>query len=496
MKYYLRIEGVNLGNFVYDTQDLSTIRGSGLAVLKAVTIFDGKSIGGIKLHKTSSGASAGLFEFEVAEDTEFEESDFCNAIRDKLKNSEHIFRYATFAIDVLPFTDSSTDNFIIDREKVLAKNRWQQMQMPSFVIPPKNDNELVCEFDLVSPAKDTKERIKGEEKFVSHGIFQRREYGKRQKQSFVKTELKDYKISESIEKEFVYHFDLLTTNVDKGNLKHKMAVIYLDGNKFGSKQRDLDLDKLKKFDKIKIDYQRNFLASLMEEVTKDKDWQISKDGKTHYQVEILLWGGDEICLVVPAWKGWETVELFFEQTKNLKWQDEQLTHSVGMVFCHHNAPIRRIKKLAESLAELAKERSRNHNHLAYEILESFDHISKDLAEHRRSRCPQIEPLDINSMILDGNKMKKMSKSLREIKSFYPRRKLTEIVINLLSDIENEEEKAELKSYVDSLIHSVRGSIGQENVEKLDEYYEPFDDNKYTALINANELWDYIEEAKQ
>lgn len=29
MKFYLRMEGVNLANFVYDTQDLSTIRGGG-----------------------------------------------------------------------------------------------------------------------------------------------------------------------------------------------------------------------------------------------------------------------------------------------------------------------------------------------------------------------------------------------------------------------------------------------------------------------------------
>jgi len=49
-KYYLRMEGVNLNNFVYETQDLSTIRGSGLLLLKAVD----------DLLATSQQATAGI----------------------------------------------------------------------------------------------------------------------------------------------------------------------------------------------------------------------------------------------------------------------------------------------------------------------------------------------------------------------------------------------------------------------------------------------------
>ena len=36
MQYYLRVEGVNLAHFVYDTQDLSTVRGGSLLLLRAV----------------------------------------------------------------------------------------------------------------------------------------------------------------------------------------------------------------------------------------------------------------------------------------------------------------------------------------------------------------------------------------------------------------------------------------------------------------------------
>ena len=36
MAFYLHIEAVNISNFVYDTQDLSTIRGGGLLLLRAI----------------------------------------------------------------------------------------------------------------------------------------------------------------------------------------------------------------------------------------------------------------------------------------------------------------------------------------------------------------------------------------------------------------------------------------------------------------------------
>jgi hypothetical protein len=485
MKYYLRIEGVNLNNFVYDTQDLSTIRGSGLAILNAVNVLDDKTIEGIKLNKISTGASAGLFSFETA-DSNFDSKNFCQKIREELNNQGNVFRYATFAIDVLPFDQDAT-SFQTHREKTLAQNRWQQMQSPRFVFPLQNKEKKICQIDSITPAKSGKEKIKGEEKFVSQKVFELREYGKTQKQTFVKNQV-ETSTAGKIKKHFSYHLEQLTTNNSKENLHHKMAVIYLDGNDFGAKQRKLDIAKLKTFDTVKTNYQRNFLASLMQNVVSDKngDWKNNNE----FQLEILLWGGDEICLVVPAWKGWEVVELFYNETKELKWDEKPLTHSVGIVFCHHNAPIRRIKELAENLAGLAKDKSRKDNFFAYEILESFDHIGKDLEEHRKKRCPQIEPIDPKVMILDGNKISEITKGIKEVKKFFPRRKLTEIVFNLLASFDNSTD--ERKNIVDDLIKAVSLNLGKENLDKWCRFTKLFE-NPYSAYIHALELWDYVEE---
>ena len=518
-KYYLRIEGVNLNNFVYDTQDLSTIRGSGLAILEAVNLlddieitFDSKTI---KLEKTSSGASAGLFGFTA--DDSVNQKDFIEAVRNYLIDSKSVLRFATFVIDVLPVGD----NFQTDREKIVAENRWRQMQSPRLAIPKfkkdKSDNSLKrvsCEVDSVRHA-EVKERFKGGEKEVSESISKRRKFGKDEKQKFIKREIEDYfddltKISHN----FAYDFDDLTfgkkddhnPNKDKGNLHHKMAVIYLDGNDFGSKQRELGIDKLGEFDKVKTKYQREFLAKLLKKVVDDQEgWQYTRKNlreelETIYQLEILLWGGDEICLVVPAWKGWETLNLFYEETKELYFPDKNapdkipLTHSAGIVFCHHNAPIRRIKNLASDLADLAKSKSRQKNYFAYEILESFDHISKDLEQHRKSRCPQIEPLDEKNSILDGEQMTAIREQFQKLKVFLPRRKLTQIVLNLLSPVENDEDKTEREETIANLIESVEKSVG-EHKPQLEAFIKLFENNKYTAWIHALELWDYIEEEK-
>lgn len=40
MSYYLRVEGVNLGNFVNDTNDLATIRGGSLLLLEAMELVE------------------------------------------------------------------------------------------------------------------------------------------------------------------------------------------------------------------------------------------------------------------------------------------------------------------------------------------------------------------------------------------------------------------------------------------------------------------------
>ena len=71
---------------------------------------------------------------------------------------------------------------------------------------------------------------------------------------------------------------------------------------------------------------------------------VMDDGKDALRLEVLLWGGDEFTLVVPAWKGLEVLERFFQIAARLEFgSDVPMTHRAAVIFCHHNAPILQIR---------------------------------------------------------------------------------------------------------------------------------------------------------
>ncbi len=97
--YYLRIEAVNLANFIEDTEQLSIIRGGGLLLLRAMHEIEDKFERKDELDAISTGASSGLFSF-AAESLE----DACS-LRDQAEQFFHVhevYKYATFVVDCEP----------------------------------------------------------------------------------------------------------------------------------------------------------------------------------------------------------------------------------------------------------------------------------------------------------------------------------------------------------------------------------------------------------
>lgn len=184
--FYLRVEGVNLANFVYDTLDLSTTRGGGLLLLEAISGVENclkKSplIKSESLQSISTGASSGLFSFS-AENREKAEELRKEVV--KFLTEDKQLRHATFVVDILPVSE----DFNQDKETLLAMNRWQQMQSPTVVFPSSRKTQLndCCGIDYLRPAvrvikvKDDEDG-KYKDKWVSESVYQRREHGRDQK---------------------------------------------------------------------------------------------------------------------------------------------------------------------------------------------------------------------------------------------------------------------------------------------------------------------------
>jgi hypothetical protein len=434
--FLIRLEGVNLSSYVYDVTDLSTIRGGSLQLLEAAAGAKQtlKSLPVTAVESISTGASAALLRFHA----DVEGKKIAGEVAGELRK---LYPHATFVVDAIAENDFATA-----RESVLAMNRWRQMQQPSLAIPALSTDPsksgAACAIDFVTPA--AKPTAKGA---VSASVDARRTFGRQQKRSFYAhaaagmdhdTETPkalSADVQAVVDAGFVEDFDQLTSDSTRGNLHHKMAVLYFDGNRFGEIQRTLGSDDLSRFDRDLKDCRSGLLARLLAAMHGNAGaWE--NGGR--YRIETLLWGGDELTWVVPAWVGWEVIRLFYDATRD--WQFDRandagspLTHAGGIVFCHHSAPIRRITKLAHDLAERAKSLEKSmhpdnregRNLFAYEILESFDSIGTDLDSFRDRRLPSGS--HVEHLYLRRSTPATISNEFPRVSSAVPRSKLFDIV---------------------------------------------------------------------
>jgi hypothetical protein len=393
----LRIEAVNIRYCIDDTEDLSTRRAGGYMLLQAIRDIENKFVG--KLEPISTGASIGLFKIlPVVTDTKKLVTD----VNDILVGSP-LYKHATFMVDVI------ADNEFKDGvEKVIAANRWRQMQSLSFSAQWGNGNggaRVACEFDDVRPSVNVTPNKDGSGKplAVSASVKDRRDKGRMLRQKFYQTELGDMQpqsLDFSLEdqgKLFTNHTEEMSefTHADEPwkqlphNLSGKMAIFYADGNKFGSIQKNcLDDEALKAWDNDLKEKRRILLDGLLKQASKNALWKTA-DGRI--RLETLMWGGDELMFIVPAWVGLELAEFFFEHTNDWKHGEKELTHAVGLVFAHHNAPISRLQKLAKALADQGKNGSlKGKNSLTWITLESFDHAGSELDDYWKRRGLQVD----------------------------------------------------------------------------------------------------------
>jgi hypothetical protein len=346
--FYIRVEGVNFDGFVLDTNDISTIRGGSLALLNAINWIENRlKSNKRKIEVVVKGASMGVFNTCTGDKAEAEK---IKAKIEKYLRKNGILKHATFVVDM---EEGAADGkgFRTTFETLMAKNRWGQMQSLSVVLPQvmSQPAKQVCVIDKVRPAHHKAPEHISKDGCISISTEVRRNYGVNQRNKFYKSRAgvaaEDMKFTDNLEE--------LAKYPAAGNLNNKMAVIYLDGNKFGRIRGKIDdsADSFAQFDGSLRGLQNGVLAELLIQMKKQKGWK-TEDNK--YRLETLMWGGDEIMWVVPAWKGWEALTLFFEKSKDWKYE-EPLTHSAGVVFCGHKSPIFRVKKLAKKLADIAKE---------------------------------------------------------------------------------------------------------------------------------------------
>ncbi|MEM9943146.1 MAG: hypothetical protein AAF939_16400 [Planctomycetota bacterium] len=460
-KYLLRFEGVNLGEIIDDTDQISARRGGGLMMLDAAgslpSMLDPAV--GKRLNEIQTGASIGLFEFES---DSVEEAHSIRAAVEKVletgalsyrdfsgKEARLPLKHGTFVVDIVKIDPEESDYNAVQR--VIAKNRFRQLQQPTLSLDgiwDRGKNEP-CFYNGIRVGQ-SKVDLPGEsdQQALSHSVRDRREYGRGARQRFYRRELGreddfDLKFTNDLQtladaKSFGKSLDQSSGQVDDGfnrngrrtipqSLNQKLAIFYVDGNGFGDLGAQIlgsenGLEGYRQWSTGLKVHHRQLLDGLLEMVQTDPFWRTAKD---EIRLETLLWGGDEILWVVPAWKGWQLAKWFFSQEHQIN--DRQVAYACGVVFCNAKAPIKNGIRLARELGDLAKQATQSHG-LAYEVLESFDDVTVQLAEHRKRFVPSGEE-SVDQLVIQPQRLVKFWDRLIQLsqESQFPIRQLYRFV---------------------------------------------------------------------
>ena len=380
----LRFEGFNFAATVYDTNDLSTVRGSSLALDEAAATVEAalRATIGPDVEKIFTGASQGAYAFSG------DPQKALAAVRAALtKTSSPPLQYLTFAVDAVAIEAGDDAQALAQAlAQAEARNRSAQFRNWTFAKLPDLDPkaEAYDHFDRLRPA--TQKR--GDE-WISESGLARYKYGQGNRQAFYAKRASP-QIAESLH--FTDSFEDLVACPPKGlpvSLQRKMAVIHIDGNHFSKIVGELGVGPFSR--QLQAKHQL-LLDDILDWFHADGQFDPrfhvkNKEGFRACRLETLLWGGEDIDLVMPCWLAFEFAELFFENAGNWRFElpdktESGVTHTMGIIICDRKTPIRLARSLAHDSVDRAKEATSRADCVTFDIFEGTPPPDDGLAAHR------------------------------------------------------------------------------------------------------------------
>lgn len=377
--FLVRIEGCNFAATAYDTDDLSTIRGSSLAYLRIAEEWPARLtplLPNSRIMLLVSGASQGTYLVETTGATTTK--DIEKAIANAIGASSAIGDVLDVTRPHLTFTYAATPETGDHRKDVallVAACHQRQLQQPTVDIPLPSGTGLTCPYDRIRPAVSKHKRQDGTEVQVSASVDARRSYGRTARQAFYKDELES---TNDLGFTFVDRFEELVEDNPRPlppALTGKHAVVYLDGNAFTRTREDVVFaprqgdtaaavrGRERAFSDAVKRARRHLLKAMLGLLTSDKHMLLRSQGSAsmgRLKFETLLWGGDEALFVLPAWKLMDVLPVIAEALEDQIWQlpfelgTHKLSHAVGIVICNIKTPIAVSRALAQSVADASK----------------------------------------------------------------------------------------------------------------------------------------------
>jgi hypothetical protein len=415
--YWLLMESANFDATVFDSDDLSTIRGASWAMLEFPSLFGPAFAASIcgSVEPVYIGGSGGLWAICTSLDLEGLRRrastffHFDTAVLEMLKRAagERLKVIDDDLIEVLPFLvfnhsvveaaaegkEAIPNLDALQRAKAFHQYQVMDIDVPEFVAGTDDELflDLPCVIDRVRPRADNAWRSSPDggaplqDVPVSASVAARRTFGRTARRNVFYRLQADYenkKHSFSDSFEDIATSDLVSTRA--AGVEGRMAIISIDGNGFG-KLRDKFIkadpaNGLGEFAREIDSGRRALLKSLTSACAHNAAFlapstaRNKKRGEapSNYilRMETLMWGADEGLFVIPAWGVPVFLNAFHEAMQSTagtvmlpnktaaegRADIANITYAVGVLICHYKTPIRMAKRIADDLRDCAKSR--------------------------------------------------------------------------------------------------------------------------------------------
>ncbi len=375
-KYLVLLDVDKIYNYVFATNKLKEIRGAS-AILANLNLAETEVLCKSKKYKYEKifiGGGSGKIIFHDIDNAK----KFC-------KELEEIYRKrtngdASITTAIVDYDEINFKKSIYHGEKELRKNKdskYNNCQLMS------DHYFKTCESSGILPAEILDEDGINR-KFISSAIHKKREEAKKVSNLFfddfnkyIKNSALEDKIKNKWEVLFSKSPDDKSLPEDINSIgefsDRYIGLIYADGNRIGQKLQELSSEKdYAEFSNCILEsINQSIFESLAENLEPAENFKTEK----YFPFEILLIGGDDVLVVVPADKAIKIAIDFCENFKRktkAKLPDKNISISAGVVITHANYPMHKMIDYAEQLLKIAKRKGNENpdeeeNHIDFMI---------------------------------------------------------------------------------------------------------------------------------
>ncbi|TQD37503.1 hypothetical protein ACTTAK_06290 [Rhodobacter capsulatus] len=388
---FLYLEGVNLYATIYDTEDLSTIRGGSMA-LETLAQRAQAALGGTL---RGQGASTALLEFSGPPP----EEDKIRAFLSATPQCHFTLTWGTGETEA---------------QAIKAARDRQFSQLATVVLPAIMAGVRPCAIDHTRPGTisdfDLKEQ---KERFLCASVADRRKIGRvGRPQLFRKRQPQPPQSFEDIAPEDAPGL--------KPNVRGKIAVIVADGMGGGDLAKAYGTDTAG-FSTAMAAFRARLAEAIEDWASAEGLIYTDKAGVAHARVDVLMWGGDDMTFVVPASHVLGFLAALqgvlgapFDKDKGTA----RFGHRIGCVIAQRKTPIRLLKKLAGSAEAALRDavtpemRKAGVSVVSLDVFESAPLPFASILDHRRTVYGQGYRSGADAVLLSH--VAKMAAALREL----------------------------------------------------------------------------------